>query len=114
MTEPDTPGFNRAARRHARTSTVRPGSVIAEAVVNSSRWLCNVVAKFSSAPDFVIIRIAGSLPEHRVQSQGWRGWLQRRVNAPHESLQVWRERVQLLADDPQVKGIIVTIGDLRA
>jgi protease-4 len=27
---------------------------------------------------------------------------------------VWRERLQLLADDPQVKGIIVTIGDLHA
>jgi protease-4 len=29
-------------------------------------------------------------------------------------LQVWRERLQLLANDPQVKGIIVTIGDLQA
>src|SRR5207247_6218852 len=31
-----------------------------------------------------------------------------------ESLHVWRERLQLLAADPQVKGVIVTIGDLQA
>ena len=114
MTEPDSLASNREARRHERTSTMHPSAVVAEAVVNSGRWLCNVVAGFSSAPDFVLIHIAGRLPEHRVHPQGWRGWLQRRFNPPRESLQVWRERLQLLADDPQVKGIIVTIGDLQA
>ena len=69
---------------------------------------------FHLRPDFVLIHIAGRLPEHRVHPQGWRGWLQRRFNPPRESLQVWRERLQLLADDPQVKGIIITIGDLQA
>jgi protease-4 len=29
-------------------------------------------------------------------------------------LQVWRERLQLLANDPHVQGIIITIGDLQA
>jgi protease-4 len=89
-------------------------AIVAEAVVNSGRWLCNVVARFSSAPDFILINIAGRLPEHRVHPQGWRGWLQQRVSPARESLQVWRERLQLLADDPRVKGVIVTIGDLQA
>jgi protease-4 len=93
---------------------MHPSAVVAEAVVNAGRWLCNVVTGFSPGPDFVRINIAGRLPEQRVYPQGWRGWLQRRFNPPRESLQVWRERLQLLADDPQVKGIIVTIGDLHA
>lgn len=91
-----------------------PSAVVAEAIVNAGRWLCNVIAGFSPGPDFVLINIAGRLPEQRVHPQGWRGWLQRRFNPPRESLQVWRERLQLLAADPQVKGLIVTIGDLQA
>jgi protease IV len=108
------PSLNRDDRRRERTPTMHPSAVVAEAVVNAGRWLCNVIAGFSPGPDFVLINIAGRLPEQRVHPQGWRGWLQRRFNPPRESLQVWRERLQLLAADPQVKGIIVTIGDLQA
>jgi protease IV len=93
---------------------VRPGAVVAEAVVNAGRWLGNVVAGFSPSPDFVLIDIAGKLPEQRVRPHGWRGWLQRRFSPPRESLQEWRERLQLLADEPRIKGLIVTIGDLQA
>ena len=114
MKQPASPSLNRDDRRHQRTPTMHPSAVVAEAIVNAGRWLCNVVAGFSPGPDFVLINIAGRLPEQRVHPQGWRGWLQRRFNPPRESLQVWRERLQLLADDPQVKGIIVTIGDLQA
>jgi protease-4 len=113
MNQPVSPSPNRNSRRH-RTPTLPPSAVVAEVVVNASRWLCNVVAGFSPGPDFVLINISGRLPEQRVHPQGWRGWLQRRFNPPRESLHVWRERLQLLADDPQVKGIIITIGDLQA
>ena len=114
MKQPASPALTRNDRRHQRTPTTHPSAVVVEAIVNAGRWLCNVVAEFSAGPDFVLINIAGRLPEHHVHPQGWRGWLQRRFNPPRESLQVWRERLQLLADDPQVKGIIVTIGDLQA
>ena len=93
---------------------VRPSAVVAEAVVNAGRWLGNVVAGFSPSLDFVLIDIAGKLPEQRVRPHGWRGWLQRRFSPSRESLQEWRERLQLLADEPRIKGIIVTIGDLQA
>jgi protease IV len=114
MKQPASPSLNRDDRRGERTPTMYPSAVVAEAIVNAGRWLCNVIARFSPGPDFVLINIAGRLPEQRVHPQGWRGWLQRRFNPPRESLQVWRERLQLLAADPQVKGIIVTIGDLQA
>ena len=114
MKQPASPSLNRDDRRRHRTSTMYPSAVVAEAIVNAGRWLCNVIAGFSPGPDFVLINIAGRLPEQRVHPQGWRGWLQRRFNPPRESLHVWRERLQLLAADPQVKGVIVTIGDLQA
>jgi protease IV len=114
MKQPASPSLNRDDRRRHRTPTMYPSAVVAEAIVNAGRWLCNVIAGFSPGPDFVLINIAGRLPEQRVHPQGWRGWLQRRFNPPRESLHVWRERLQLLAADPQVKGVIVTIGDLQA
>ena len=114
MKQPASPSLNRDDRRRERTPTMHPSAIVAEVVVNAGRWLCNVIAGFSPGPDFVLINIAGRLPEQRAHPQGWRGWLQRRFNPPRESLQVWRERLQLLAADPQVKGIIVTIGDLQA
>jgi protease IV len=114
MKQPASPALNRDDRRRHRKPTMHPSAVVAEAVVNAGRWLCNVIAGFSPGPDFVLINIAGRLPEQRVHPQGWRGWLQRRFNPPRESLQVWRERLQLLAADPQVKGVIVTIDDLQA
>ena len=101
MKQPASPALTRNDRRHQRTPTTHPSGVVVEAIVNAGRWLCNVVAEFSAGPDFVLINIAGRLPEHHVHPQGWRGWLQRRFNPPRESLQVWRERLQLLSDDPK-------------
>ena len=92
---------------------MHPSAVVAEAVVNAGRWLCNVIAGFSPGPDFVLINIAGRLPEQRVHPQGWRGWLQRRFNPPRRVC-TCGVNACMLAADPQVKGIIVTIGDLQA
>ena len=114
MRQPASPVSHRRADRQRRPQAVHPSAVVAELVVNAGRWLCNIVAGFSTGPDFVLIDISGKLPEQRLRPPGWRGWLQRRFSPPQESLQMWRQRLQLLADDPQVKGIIVTIGDLQA
>jgi protease-4 len=104
----------RDGRVQGRSQSIHPGAVVVETLVNGGRWLRNAVASSSPGPDFVHINIAGSLPEHRTRPQGWRGWLERRLRPPQESLAVWRERLQWLADDPRVKGIIITIGDLQA
>jgi protease IV len=114
MGQPASSASNRRAGRQRRPQAMHPSAVVAELVVNAGRWLCNVVAGLSPGPDFVLIDISGKLPEQHIRPQGWRGWLQRRFSPPQESLQVWRERLQLLADDPRVRGIIVTIGDLQA
>src|SRR5262245_42397940 len=114
MTQSAVPLSNRDGRRQGRSRTMPSSAVVAEAVLNAGRWVRNVLAGFSPAPDFVLLPISGRLPEHRARLQGWRGWLQRRFSPPQDSLVGWRERLQLLADDPRVKGVIVTIGDLRA
>src|SRR5262245_46417469 len=98
------PSSNRDGGRQRRAQAARPSAIVAEAVVNAGRWICNVIAGFSPGPDFVLIGISGKLPEQRIRPQGWRGRLQRRLSPPQESLQVWRERLQLLAEDPRVKG----------
>jgi protease IV len=108
------PSSNRDSHALGRSQIMHPSAVVGETVVNAGRWLRNVVAEFSPGPDFVHIDIAGRLPEQRMRPHGWRGWLERRLRPPQESLSVWRERLQWLADDPHVKGVIVTIGDLQA
>jgi protease-4 len=108
------PWSDRKRRVQGRIQTMHPSAVIAEAVVNAVRWLRNALAGFSPGPDFVVIEIVGRLPELRVRPLGWRGWLQRRFRTPQESLEVWRERLKLLANEPRVKGVIVIVGDLQA
>jgi protease-4 len=105
---------NRDGRVQRQRQRMQPGAVVAETVVNAGRWLRNLVAEFAPGPDFVHIDIAGRLPEQRTRPHGWRGWLERRLRPPQESLAVWRERLRWLATDPRVKGVIVTIGDLQA
>jgi protease IV len=105
---------NRTGHPRRRGRALNLGAVVAEAMVNGGRWLHNVLAGFSPRADFVLIEIGGRLPERRTRPHGWRGWLQRRLNPPQESLEVWRERLQLLAADPRVKGVILTVGDLHA
>src|SRR2546430_3038097 len=108
MKQPASPALNRDDRRRHRTPTMHPSPIVAEAIVNAGRWLCNVIAGFSPGPDFVLINIAGRLPEQRVHPQGWRGWLQRRFNPPRERPHARRERLQLMAAAPQVKAVILT------
>jgi protease-4 len=105
---------NPVGRLRGRRQTIYPSGVVAEAMVNAGRWLRNLLASYSSGTDFVLINIAGRLSERRAQPQGWRGWLQRRFSRPPESLEVWRERLKVLADDPRVKGLIIIVGDVEA
>lgn len=105
---------NQGALVQTRGRTMNLSAVVAEAAVNAGHWLRNVLAGFSPGPDFVHLEIAGRLPERRTRPAGWRSWLQRRFSQPRESLEVWRERLKLLAGDPQVKGVVVTVGDVQA
>jgi len=108
------PRPSRDGRVQGRSPSLQPGAVVMEVLVNAGRWLRNVVAECSPGVDFVHLDIAGRLPEHTTRPQGWRDWLERRLRPRQESLATWRERLQWLADDPQVTGVIITIGDLQA
>jgi protease-4 len=91
-----------------------PPAVFIEALINGGRWLHNWLGEFGPGSDFVVLEVAGSLPERRPRSQGVRGWVQRRFGVPQDSLADWRERLTVLAADPRVKGVILTIDDLQA
>jgi protease IV len=108
------PWSDRKRHVQGQTQTMHPSALIGEAVINAVRWLRNALARVFPGPDFVAIEIAGRLPELHVRPLGWRGWLQRRFRPPQESLEVWRERLTVLANEPRVKGVIVMIGDLQA
>jgi protease-4 len=91
-----------------------PIAVIVEALLNSGRWLHNRLAELGPGADFVVLEVAGRLPERRLRPRGMRGWIQRRFRMAQDSLEEWRERLDVLAADPRVKGVILTFGDLQA
>jgi protease IV len=93
---------------------MNPIAVIVDAVLNASRWLRNLLVGLATASAFVIVEIAGSLPERRQRPHGLRGWLQHRFRARQASLEEWRERLRILAADPRLEGVILMIGDLQA
>ncbi len=93
---------------------MNPLGMAIEALLNAIRGLRNALARFSSMPEFVALEIAGRLPERRLLRDGLQGWLRRRFGRSPESLEEWRERLKLLAADPRVTGIVITIGDLNA
>jgi protease IV len=89
-------------------------AVVLEAIANLSRWWHNRVARLAAGPDYVVMELSGELPERRPRPQGVRGWLQRRFRPTQQSLEEWRERLKILALDPRVAGVILTLGDVRA
>ena len=111
---PISPMSHQRSRAQTRGRSLNLGAVVAETIVNGGHWLRNLLAGCAPGPDFVHLEIAGRLPERRSRPENWRGWLQRRFSQPRESLEVWRERLTLLAGDSRVKGVIITVGDLQA
>ncbi len=95
---------------------MNPIAFVVDLVVNALRAVRNGLGHLRPAPDFVTVRIAGTLPERRVPpSPRWRRLFPLPVPAPpQESLEEWRERLHLLAADPRIQGIILKIGDLQA
>jgi len=95
---------------------MNPIAVIVEAIGNAVRMLSNALVALAPAPEYVLLTVSGPLPERRPPAVSR---LRRMlplpvVSAPPESLQEWRERLDLLAGDPRVKGIVLKIGDLTA
>jgi protease-4 len=97
-----------------RAPTINSAAVVGEVLVNSGRWLRNVRAGMSPGAEFVHLEVAGNLPERRRRQEGWRTWVQRRFNPPRESLELWRERLGVLAGDPRLRGVVITIGEVQA
>ncbi|HEY3248450.1 MAG TPA: S49 family peptidase, partial [bacterium] len=95
---------------------MNPIAVIVEAITNALRALRNGLASLAPAPEYVLLTVSGPLPERRPPpvSRLRRMLPLPVVSAPPESLQEWRERLDLLAADPRVKGIVLKIGELTA
>lgn len=95
---------------------MNPIAVIIETAANALRAVRNLLAAILPAPEFVVLRVSGGLPERRPPRAGL---LQRLLPGPlampaQESLEEWRERLRLLAADPRVKGVVIEPADLRA
>lgn len=95
---------------------MNPITVMVEALGNALRVLRNALAVMVPPPEWVILTVSGTFPERRLPpvSRLRRLLLVPLMSAPHESLEEWRERLDLLAADPRVKGIVLKIGELTA
>jgi protease-4 len=76
-------------------------------VYNALALAGNTVARARGRPVYVLVDLSGEYPEHRPRSPWW-------VRRRPESLEDLRGRLRLLAADPAVAGIVVTVSDLRA
>lgn len=95
---------------------MNPIAVIIEVIANAFRVLRNGLAAILPAPEYVMLTVSGPLPERRVPpvSRLRRLLPLPVVGTPQESLEEWRERLEMLAADPRVRGIVLKIGDLTA
>ncbi len=95
---------------------MNPIAFVFDVVANGLRAIRNLLATLRPAADFVVLRIAGSLPERRVPPPPrWRRLVPfLTITPPAESLEEWRDRLQQLMDDPRCKGIVLKVGDVPA
>src|SRR3989442_5156860 len=91
-------------------------TIVVETIINVFLLIRNAVIRLLPAPEFVVVTVRGPLPERRPAPPGrLRRWLGRAwVTPPPESLEEWRARLRLLADDPGRRGSVLSLGDRRA
>src|SRR5205809_6530743 len=87
-----------------------------EMIVNVFLVIRNAVIRLLPAPEFVVVTVRGPLAARRpVSPAGLRRWLGRMWDTrPGESVEVWRERLRLLAGVCRVRGIVVQLGHWHA
>jgi protease-4 len=95
---------------------MNPIAMVVEAIANALRAVRNALASLAPAPEYVMFTVTGTLPERRVRPAHW---LRRLLPLPQpappqESLEEWRARLEALAADHRVEGIVLKIGDLTA
>lgn len=95
---------------------MNPLLLVIDLIVNAARAVRNLFARLMGAPDYVVLTAAGTLPERRPAP---RGRLARMVPnplapPPQDSLEEWRERLELLARERRLRGVVLKVGDLRA
>lgn len=91
----------------------RTASIIVQDILaNSLRATINLRRQRIPPPDYVLIELKGEVPER----ESARGFLERRVPLLRKGLTVEALdfRLKVLAGDPDVKGVVLHLGDLQA
>lgn len=91
---------------------MRAMTLIIDLLINAWRALRNVAVGLRRPPDYVSFEIGGSLPEFERPV----GFLRRRLSPgpPAVSLEALRGRLDRLADDGRVKGVVLRVRNLSA
>ena len=90
-------------------------ALIADLIANLFRLLRNLLTFLGRPPEYVVVDISGSYPERRAprpRFQPFRGALPFLQPPPEESLEDLRGVLDRVAHAPQVRGVVVRIGEL--
>lgn len=89
---------------------------ILDLVRNGLLLVLNVLARLPGPPlDYVIVELTGSYPERSPAPRPLaQRLLMRSLQRPEESLEALRERLERIAGDARVRGIVLRVRDLRA
>src|SRR3990170_2885367 len=89
--------------------------MIADLIANLFRLLRNLLTFLGRPPEYVVVDISGSYPERRAprpRIQPFRGALPFLRPPPEESLEDLRGVLDRVARAPQVRGVVVRLGEL--
>ncbi len=89
---------------------------ILDLVRNGLLLLSNVLARLPGPPlDYVVVELTGSYPERTPAPRPLaQRMLMRPLQRPEESMEALRERLERIAGDARVRGIVLRVRDLRA
>ncbi|MBM3470032.1 MAG: signal peptide peptidase SppA [Armatimonadetes bacterium] len=89
---------------------------ILDLVRNGLLLLCNALARLPGPPlDYVVVELTGSYPERNPTPRPLaQRVLMRPLQRPEESMEALRDRLERIAGDERVRGIVLRVRDLRA
>ena len=86
--------------------------VLEDAVANAVRGLINLRRQQVPPPDYVLIEVKGRLPERETAARAWRRWMPFRRR--ELSIEMFSRYLDLVAQDPDVKGVVLRLGEVGA